>query len=169
MTGRFARVVHTLIVGFIFSGLVFPETVLWEERADHTLSRVVLISDGEFTDQSLTRICRRVMREEPAKFLSLAIVTDSQQRFDLSYAYDIPTSAWARNCMRAATLPVRAAEMVALGGNVVIRVRDGLNTRRIVLDGKDPLQDFRIRCGNPPHTIQQPRNHPVCSVCALYK
>ncbi|MBI3684114.1 MAG: hypothetical protein HY235_27390 [Acidobacteria bacterium] len=85
-------------------------------------------------------MCRRAIREEGSRLVKLVILTDEQHRFDLDFSSHVPFKAWAKRCKRFATEPLRLAEMVMLNGDAVLRIRDGLETRRIVLAGEDPLR-----------------------------
>jgi len=127
-------------VAFLPRSVLCADTILWDERSEHAVSMGVLVPEAEFTEQVVIETCQRALRSSRVRFLSLAIVTDTRQRFDLALAAHVPFEIWAKNCHRAATSPLRAAVMTKVGGDAAVRIRDGLLTRNLVLAGNDPFQ-----------------------------
>lgn len=138
-----SAVLCLLFVSFLFEKDMFAETILWEERTAHALNLGILISEVEFTDEAALKIAGRILRESGLPFLKVVLLTDAMQRFDSSPVHDGSFEAWARNCSRAVGLPVRVAELTKIKDDSVLRIRDNLTTRRIVLTGQDPLK-YRV-------------------------
>lgn len=115
------------------------EVPLWERRTANAVSRGISVSEAEFSEQLVAQICKRALDVDSGAFLSLAILTDAGQRFDLEPAYHVRFQIWMKNCRKAATTPVRAAVLVRIGGDAAVKVRNGLDIKKIVLAGKDPF------------------------------
>jgi hypothetical protein len=123
----------------VFAKIVSGETILWDERIEDAISLGIVVPESEFTEQSVIHISRRVLKENPFTFVSLAVLTDSRQRFDATFTSHLSAEVWMRNCKREISSHVRTAEMIKVGTNAVLRIRNGSIFRRLVLAGGDPL------------------------------
>jgi hypothetical protein len=141
-----------LATAFLLTPLYsFAQSVLWERSFEGAVSRGVFITSSEFTDESLRKLCLRALEAKVGVFLHIAIITEPRQRFLFSFVSDLPLDAWRVRCERAATEPARLAELVSIGNDSVLRIRDGLTIRHITLSGDNPLRyknkgaEFEIR------------------------
>jgi hypothetical protein len=115
------------------------QTDLWDMRRSGAVDRGLLLGRNEFRHDRLIDICRRVLATSKEALTKLVILTDAERRFDLVERDHVPFEIWARDVNRASTTPISAAEMIAIRGNAVLRIRDGVSTRRILLSDVDPL------------------------------
>ncbi len=116
------------------------ETVLWEYgQANAALDRGILVSRGDFQDARLVEVCRQALNSSKAPLIRLVILTEENSKFDLWLMSHETFEPWVRNYKGGLTTPMQAAEMIAVRGNAVLRIRDGLALRRLVVSGEDPL------------------------------
>jgi hypothetical protein len=109
------------------------------EEINGALDKGILISPEELNEERLIAICRRELANSSFPLSKVVILTDSRQRFDLLERTHMPFDIWQRRAETAAVNSIYAAELIAIRGNAVLRVRDGLRIRRIVIVGSDPL------------------------------
>jgi hypothetical protein len=116
-----------------------PGETLWNHVTDNASSQGLLISEADFRDDRLLDIAKNALRGKRGTFLQLAILTSHRQRTAFSNVADVTVAFWRQRCIAAALKPTKIAELVSIGPDAVLRIREGLQVRHTVLAGNDPL------------------------------
>lgn len=125
--------------------MVSAQEATFELRVPNGLHRCVLIEQKEFNRERVEAISRTFLNENRSlPVLKLSIVTnrrDSAIALCGKCMYDYPFSVWLRLRRQWLLEHGPVAEMIAINGNAVLRVRDRAgDIQRVVLAGNDPLR-----------------------------
>ncbi len=107
-----------------------------------------ILSDIEFKEEVLVRMAKEALAVH-RPFMYRLILSTSVDRFidwsavDREWSFEF----WRSKCERAIKEPRRIAELLAIGGDAVLRIRDGMRYQEIILSGSSPLE-VKIRGGS---------------------
>lgn len=117
------------------------ETVLGELNRAGMREKSIKVDPGSFTENNVVRLCRVELRRKPRANVTILHVYGERGAAPLPQPVHGHTYEYWRGFYDSQSqLPNEIAEMVAIGKNAVLRMRDasGRVTRR-VLAGRDPL------------------------------
>jgi len=122
----------------------YAETVLWDRSTPEIIERGILVPDQEFTRERLVARSEQERKGTTATLVHLTILMEGQMEgqkspMRLTQPSHVSFKSLLATRKRYATSDVHIAEMIGIGGDFVLRVRDGGKTWREVLAGKDPL------------------------------
>lgn len=124
--------------------------ILWSYSANSGLSRGILVPVDDFGGKQLIGMARQALRSQTTPFLHLAALTSHRQRTSFVNISDLSFDFWRQRCDSAVNTPTQVAELISIGTDAVLRIRDAMNIRYIQLEGSNPLEyknddsDFRI-------------------------
>ena len=116
------------------------ERILSSVQGNNGVSETILLEPSEFSESSLVERTRQIRPTAEVRFKRVLFLSSAAQQFDFWSYSDRPFEVWAKRCTAVASTPSRVAEFILLGTNSVLRIRDGMTTRRIVVSGEDPLK-----------------------------
>jgi len=117
------------------------DTVLREVNRTGMRQRGIAVSAGSFTETYIERIARAELAMKPRVHFTQLYVYGDKGGAALPKPPHVTYDYWSRMYRSLSQSPNEIAEMISIGGNAVLRMRDGAGAiHRRVLAGRDPLQ-----------------------------
>jgi hypothetical protein len=99
-----------------------------------------VIGEDEFRLQRLAALCRSRLPVRSGEWMRVTFFTAEPSPYFLQQSSAESFATWLKAWRSAARVPWRVAEMTAVGGDAVLRIRAGRSSTRVVIAGRDPLQ-----------------------------
>lgn len=137
------RSLATTLLTVIVLGPVWAartEKVLWEKDSFDFHERAVLVARQHFTVANIEKIAWRFLRETgDLKCIRLQVYTDAADANPLPKPAHQDYEGWLTWFTRHSEKAWNLAELVAISGSAVLRIRNSTGVRRLTLRGTDPL------------------------------
>ena len=132
------RVIGWLLV---FAMVSSGDTILREVNRKGMRQKAIAVNSGSFTEAYVERLARAELATRPRVNFTQLYVYGDKGGAPLPKPSHVSYDYWRGLYGSLVQSPNEIAEMVSVGANAVLRIRDGVGTiRRRVLAGKDPLE-----------------------------
>jgi hypothetical protein len=127
------------LIAFVSCHLIRAEKVLWELVRPERYHRVFSLENAEFDMTRLIAASTAHLEAAEARFVTLRFYVGKPPLYILSLPTHYSFESWAWVNQQASRVHWRVADLTAINGDAVLRIRDGSTLNRVVLSGRDPL------------------------------
>jgi hypothetical protein len=115
--------------------------VLWERSTPMALEQAIVIRDSEFQLDFLKELSERVLERNGSKpIVQVWFSPDVNQIARSPRALGQPYPLWRKDYLSTNQQRRHIAQLLAVGGRAVLRIRDGTIARELPLKGPSPLR-----------------------------
>jgi hypothetical protein len=134
--------VKLLVILFAVAMGSSGETVLREVNRLGMRQKIIALDAGEFKIAHIERLSRAELGSKPRTYFIQLVIYGDKGGAPLPKPSHLAYDQWRRLHVSSSQYPNEMAEMIAIGNNAVLRVREasGNIIERRVLAGKDPLR-----------------------------
>src|SRR5687767_6747566 len=133
---RFGAVLGLLSLVVILRG----EKIVSDESQDDLYLKAVVVDYDDFVEDKLVTLCRKTLvaeRQRRLTWLKIGVALSDLE--EPTAEVHVTFERWRALNSSFGKRTWHRADLVALNGNAVLRIRSGNEIRKIVLEGSDPL------------------------------